>query len=76
VAGEEEAAALCINFIVKSREDIDFGVGPWLLADDILTSVKLKTTIRDRMVGPALLLLVSLSVQEHLVLGCLLSVVV
>jgi len=43
VAGEEDAAALCINFIVKSLEDIDFGVGAWLLADDILTGVKLKT---------------------------------
>ncbi len=27
-------------------------------------------TYRDRVVGPALLLLVFLSVQEHLVLGC------
>jgi hypothetical protein len=31
-----------------------------LLADDILTSVKLQTTTRDRVVGPALLLLVFL----------------
>ncbi len=59
-AREEEAAALCINFIVKSREDIDFDVGALLLADDILTSVKLQTTTRDRVVGPALLLLVFL----------------
>ena len=32
----EEAAARCINFIVNSREDIDFGALPGVLAADIL----------------------------------------
>jgi hypothetical protein len=56
----EEAAALCMNFIVKSREDMDFGgVGPWLLVADILRIVKVKTDGRDLALGPVPPLLVS-----------------
>jgi hypothetical protein len=77
VDGEEEAAALCINFIVKSREDMDFGgVGTWPLVADILTSVKMRTSERNRSCagycGPFISFL---AVQEHWVLGRCQSVV-
>jgi hypothetical protein len=44
----EEAAALCINFIVKSLEDMDFGAWLGLLVADILTAVKF--TIKEIIV--------------------------
>lgn len=59
VVGEEEAAALCINFMVKSREDIDFGgVGAKLPVADILATVNTTINEIDRGLGPVLLLLV------------------
>ena len=40
----EEAAALCMNFMVKSLEDIDFGALPGVLAPlDILRIVRVCT---------------------------------
>jgi hypothetical protein len=46
----EEAAALCINFMVRSREDIDFGTGPGVLVEDILVELKAKAHVASKEV--------------------------
>jgi hypothetical protein len=61
----EEAAALCMNFIVKSLEDMAFGAWLGLLVADIVAAVKL--TMKERVVclGPVLPLLVYSAIREQ-----------